>query len=143
MMLTGPLKIAVDFDGTIVEHKYPEIGKEILFAFDTLRALQKQKHQLILWTFRTGRELKEAVEFCRRNGVEFYAVNKSYPEEEFDEETTSRKIEADIFIDDRNIGGLPGWGEIYQMLNPGEHLSPENEMKNIPGKRSFFQRLFG
>ncbi len=45
-----PLKIAVDFDGTIVEHKYPEIGKEILFAFETLRALQKQKHLLILWT---------------------------------------------------------------------------------------------
>ena len=51
-MLT-PLKIAVDFDGTIVEHKYPEIGKEILFAFDTLKELQKQKHQLILWTYRS------------------------------------------------------------------------------------------
>jgi hypothetical protein len=142
-MLQGPLKIAVDFDGTIVEHRYPEIGKEILFAFDTLRALQKQKHQLILWTFRTGKELKEAVEYCRRNGVEFYAVNKSYPEEEFDEETSSRKIEADIFIDDRNIGGLPGWGEIYQMINPGEHPTMEDELRSIPKKRSFFQRLFG
>jgi len=142
-MLSSPLKIAVDFDGTIVEHKYPEIGKEILFAFDSLRALQKQKHQLILWTFRTGRELREAVEFCRQHGVEFYAVNKSYPEEEFDEETTSRKIEADIFIDDRNIGGLPGWGEIYQMINPGEQPTMENEMKRLPKKRSFLQRLFG
>ena len=54
-----PLKIAVDFDGTIVEHKYPEIGKEILFAIDTLKALQKQKHLLILWTYRTGKELDE------------------------------------------------------------------------------------
>ena len=57
-----PLKIAVDFDGTIVEHRYPEIGKEILFAFDTLKALQKQGHQLILWTYRSGKELHEAVE---------------------------------------------------------------------------------
>jgi len=138
-----PLKIAVDFDGTIVEHKYPEIGKEILFAFDTLRALQKQKHQLILWTYRTGKELYEAVEFCRANGIEFYAVNKSYPEEEFDEEYSSRKIEADIFIDDRNIGGLPGWGEIYQMINPHEKPNLEDELKNLPGKKSFLKRLFG
>jgi len=120
-----PLKIAVDFDGTIVEHKYPEIGREILFAFDTLRALQKKHHMLILWTFRTGKELKEAVEFCRRNGVEFYAVNKSYPEEIFDEETVSRKIDVDLFIDDRNIGGLMGWGEIYQMLHPEDGASEE------------------
>jgi hypothetical protein len=138
-----PLKIAVDFDGTIVEHKYPEIGKEILFAFDTLRALQKQKHQLILWTYRTGKELQEAVEFCRQNGIEFYAVNKSYPEEEFDEYLSSRKIEADVFIDDRNVGGLPGWGEIYQMINPHEQPSLEDELKQLPRKRSLFRRLFG
>ena len=138
-----PLKIAVDFDGTIVEHKYPEIGKEILFAFDTLRALQKQKHQLILWTYRSGKELYEAVEFCRENGIEFYAVNKSYPEEEFDEEYSSRKIEADIFIDDRNIGGLPGWGEIYQMINPHERPNLEDELKNLPGKKSRRKRWFG
>lgn len=108
--------IAVDFDGTIVEHRYPEIGKEKLFAFETLKALQKQGHLLILWTFRAGKELDEAVEFCRKNGLEFYAVNKSYPEEKFDT-TISRKINAELFIDDRNIGGFPGWGEIYQMLS--------------------------
>jgi hypothetical protein len=139
-MLT-PLKIAVDFDGTIVEHKYPEIGKEILFAFDTLKELQKQKHQLILWTYRSGRELDEAVEFCRENGIEFYAINASYPEEEFDEDFSSRKIEADIFIDDRNIGGLPPWGEIYQMINPHERPSLEDELKSISvKKRSLFKR---
>jgi len=139
-MLT-PLKIAVDFDGTIVEHKYPEIGKEILFAFDTLKELQKQKHQLVLWTYRSGRELDEAVEFCRENGIEFYAINASYPEEEFDEDFSSRKIEADIFIDDRNIGGLPPWGEIYQMINPQEKPSLEEELKSISGKkRSLFKR---
>jgi len=55
--------IAVDFDGTLVEHRYPAIGKEILFAFETLRELQKQNHQLILWTIRSGKELEEAVEY--------------------------------------------------------------------------------
>jgi hypothetical protein len=138
--MDGPLKIAVDFDGTIVEHKYPEIGKEILFAFETLRALQEQGHQLILWTFRSGKELDEAVEYCRRNGVEFYAVNSSYPEEEFDEDYDSRKIDADVFIDDRNIGGLPSWGEIYQMINPNENPTLEEEVRSLLQKR---RTLFG
>ncbi|HDR68558.1 MAG TPA: hypothetical protein ENN61_05850, partial [Bacteroidaceae bacterium] len=136
------MKIAVDFDGTIVEHRYPDIGKEMPFAFDTLRALQDQRHQLILWTFRSGKELEEAVEYCRKNGIVFYAVNKSYPEEQFDEATSSRKIQADLFIDDRNIGGFPGWGRIYQMINPHENPGLEEELKGITKKRTLFQRLF-
>ena len=75
------IKIAVDFDGTIVDHEYPAIGKEKLFAFITLKELQKRGALLIMWTFRTGSELEEAVEYCRQNGIEFYAVNKNYPEE--------------------------------------------------------------
>ena len=125
------MKIAVDFDGTIVEHKYPEIGKTMLFAFETLKAIQDQNHQLILWTFRSGKSLEEAVEFCRKNGIEFYAVNKSYPEEVFDESNTSRKIQADVFIDDLNIGGFPGWGEVWRMLNPSEHYTIEEQLRMI------------
>ncbi len=141
--MDSPLKIAVDFDGTIVEHRYPEIGKEILFAFDTLKALQKQKHLLILWTYRSGKELDEAVAYCRQNGIEFYAVNKSYPEEEFNESFSSRKIEADIFIDDRNIGGMLGWGEIFQMIDPEAHPHLEMELNKLSRNRSILQRLFG
>src|SRR6056297_1074679 len=114
------MKIAVDFDGTIVEHRYPKIGKTKLFAFETLKALQEKKHQLILWTYRSGKELEEAVDFCKNNGIEFYAINKTYPEEVFDEKEMSRKIEADVFIDDKNVGGFPGWPEIWKMLNPDE-----------------------
>lgn len=113
--MPNSLTIAVDFDGTIVENRFPEIGKPILFAFESLKKLQDEGHRLILWTYRHGERLKEAVEFCRKNGLEFYAVNKSYPEEKYDD-TISRKILADIFIDDRNLGGLKGWGEIYQSL---------------------------
>ncbi|MCX6238693.1 MAG: hydrolase [Bacteroidia bacterium] len=107
--------IAVDFDGTIVEHKFPAIGRIRIFAFEMLKALQAKNHQLILWSHRTGNELEEAVEFCRSNGIEFYAVNKNYPEEEWNE-NDSRKIFADIYIDDRNLGGIPSWGEIYQII---------------------------
>lgn len=110
------LTIAVDFDGTIVENRYPEIGRPILFAIETLLKLQEEGHHLILWTYRTGISLDEAVYFCKKKGIYFYAVNKSYPEEIFDI-SLSRKIQADYFIDDRNIGGLMGWGEIYHALN--------------------------
>lgn len=135
------VKIAVDFDGTIVDHEYPAIGKEKLFAFQTLRELDKKGALLILWTFRTGRELQEAVDYCRANGIEFYAVNRNYPEEVFDEKTTSRKINADIYIDDRNIGGFPGWSEIWQLLNPYELQEQEARRKLDSGSNIFF-RLF-
>ena len=112
------MRIAVDFDGTIVEHQYPDIGEEKLFAFDTLKTLQKYHCVLILWTFRTGEKLEEAVDFCKKHGLEFYAVNKNYPEEVFDENTVSRKIDADVYIDDRNVGGFPGWSRIWEILAP-------------------------
>ena len=116
--------IAVDFDGTIVEHKYPKIGKVKLFAFETLIQLQKQGHQLILWTYRIGEQLDEAVEYCSRNGVEFYAVNKNFPDEVYEENAVSRKILADIYVDDRNVGGFLGWSKIWQLIN-------ENSEENI------------
>lgn len=107
--------IAVDFDGTIVEHKFPKIGKPLPFAFDVLKKLREKGHILILWTFRAGKELEDAVEFCRQNGIEFYAINKNHPEEVFSDKI-SRKILADIYIDDRNFGGFAGWGVIGQEL---------------------------
>ncbi len=110
------MTIAVDFDGTIVEHRYPEIGREIPFAIDTLKMLTKEGHRLILWSVREGRLLEEAVEWCRERGLEFYAVNKDYPEESREDKNYSRKLKVEMFIDDRNVGGLPDWGVIYKMI---------------------------
>ena len=111
------MTIAVDFDGTIVEHRYPEIGKELPFATQTLKMLIADRHKLILWSVREGKLLDDAVEWCRKHGVEFYAVNKDFPEEDLSKnQSFSRKLKADIWIDDRNIGGLPDWGTIYQMI---------------------------
>lgn len=135
------IKIAVDFDGTIVDHEYPGIGREKLFAFQTLKELEKRGALLILWTFRSGKELEEAVEFCRKNGIEFYAVNKNYPEEVFDEATVSRKINADIYIDDRNVGGFPGWSGVWQILNPFELQEREAERRIESSGNKIF-RLF-
>ena len=136
------IRIAVDFDGTIVEHDYPEIGKEKLFAFQTLKELEKLGARLILWTFRAGPEHEEAVEFCRKNGIEFYSVNKNYPEEVFDE-TISRKIDADVYIDDKNVGGFPGWSEIWQTLVPFDLHQQEMERQISAARKNSLRRLFG
>lgn len=130
--------IAVDFDGTIVQDAYPAIGKAMPFAFETLKMLQKDGHRLILWTYRCGRKLQEAVDFCKENGIEFYAVNKSFPEEQFSEKEASRKIHADLFIDDRNLDGFPGWGEVYQKLSSDPDPKPLPK-KRMGGKKRFFK----
>ena len=124
--------IAVDFDGTIVEDKYPSIGKPMMFAFETLKMLQKDGYRLILWTYRTGESLNDAVKFCSENGVEFYAVNKNFPEEIYTEETP-RKLNVDLFIDDRNVGGFIGWGKIYQLLSGGDPTDLKFKKKTFFG----------
>jgi len=115
--------IAVDFDGTIVTHEYPAIGKEIPFAIDTLKRLQQEHHRLILWTVREGAELEAAVNFCKERGLEFYAVNSDFPED-LPDIPQPRKLGVELFIDDRNLGGLPDWGIIYRMISSGNPLSP-------------------
>ena len=139
--------IAVDFDGTIVEHRYPEIGKELPFATETLRTLIKEHHRLILWSVREGKLLQDAIDWCHERGVYFWAVNRDYPEEEENKNNHfSRKIKADYFIDDRNIGGLPDWGQIYRMIS--EHKTYTQIIResmgrvssdDIPKKRHWWQ----
>ena len=125
------MTIAVDFDGTIVTHAYPAIGVERPFAIDTLKMLIRDQHKLILWSVREGKLLDEAVEWCRERGVEFYAVNCDYPEETTKNNPHfSRKLKVDLFIDDRNVGGLPDWGTIYRMVSERkgwEELAAENK----------------
>lgn len=141
------MTIAVDFDGTIVEHKYPEIGDEIPFATDTLRMLINDHHRLILWSVREGKLLQDAVDWCKDRGVEFWAVNRDYPEEEIKNNNHfSRKIKADYFIDDRNIGGLPDWGQIYQIIkNKTSYCQIIKEslgavQEDIPKRRHWWSR---
>ena len=138
--------IAVDFDGTIVEHKYPEIGEEVPFATETLKMLIRDRHKLILWTVREGELLEDAIEWCRARGVEFYAINKDYPEEEASKNPHySRKLKVEMFIDDRNLGGLPDWGTIYRLISEGktlqELLISENDSSYTPqkSKRKWWQ----
>ena len=104
--------IAVDFDGTIVEHRFPEIGEPIDNAFEALLTFKDEGHKLILWTCRNdddpalgGRKvLTEAVEFCRARGLEFDAVNANVPGLGFN---PAPKVYADLYLDDR--AHFPMW----------------------------------
>ena len=112
------MKIAIDFDGTIVQDRYPEIGNERPFATQTIKMLMAEGHQFILWTVREGELLEEAVQWLRDRGIELYAVNKDYPDEDASKDRHySRKLKVDLFIDDRNVGGLPDWGIIYEIIH--------------------------
>ena len=114
--------IAVDFDGTIVDHKYPEIGREKPFACEVLKMLIAERHQLILWTVREGQLLEDALKWCKDRGVEFWAVNSDSSDmfREAKDKNLSCKLNADIFIDDCGIGGLPDWNTIYQIIHTGK-----------------------
>lgn len=100
------MRIAVDFDGTLVEHEYPDIGKTVPGAFKWLRKWKEAGAQLILWTMRADSEksgpvLADAVAFCRRRGVEFDGVNEGIGDREW---TDSPKAYANIYVDDAAFG---------------------------------------
>jgi len=116
------LIIACDFDGTICEADFPNIGKPIKGAFKYLRKLKDDNHELILWTCRANKSLMDALCWLEINGISFFdAVNENtetwkslFPEFKHDKE--SRKIFADVYIDDKQIGGMKNWSEIYEYI---------------------------
>lgn len=107
--------IAVDFDGTLVNHVFPEIGEPVDNAFDWLKRFKAAGAFLILYTMRADERghrseamfpgerkfLTEAVEFCCQQGVEFDALNRNPQQDEW---TSSPKAYAHIYIDDAAFG---------------------------------------
>lgn len=133
------MRIAVDFDGTIVENCFPEIGEERPFAVDVLRKLREEEHHvLILWTVRNGAYLEDALRWCEERGLVFDAVNSHCFEdgEAFSAVEYSQKVNAHLFIDDRNLGGVPDWTTIYQMVKSGNVFDtscfPRNPEEECP-----------
>lgn len=144
--------VAVDFDGTLVEHRYPNIGKPLPFAFETLKTLKNNGIRLMLWTMRghpdlsrfphldlhTGNyiptdTLQEALDFCKEKGVEFDGINLS--PEQF---STSNKQYAHCYIDDAALGcpldenGYVDWSQVIVYLCKRGWLSIE-QAKTILG----------
>ena len=107
--------IAIDFDGTIVEHKYPEVGKIIEGADVVIGKLKKAGHTIIIWTCRGGFCLLKAKYFLDANKIPYDYLNENAPLEEIGLKPFP-KVFANIYIDDRNFGGFPGWDVIGKAL---------------------------
>jgi hypothetical protein len=93
--------LGIDFDGTIVEHEFPDIGAPVPGALNWLREFRAAGARLILWTMRSGETLDEAVEFCRAAGVEFWGINKNPRQATW---TLSPKAYCELYIDDAAFG---------------------------------------
>ena len=113
------LIIAVDFDGTIVENHWPYIGPIQNYSVIALRFLHRAGHKLILWTCREGERLENAVNYCKELGIEFDGVNANV-DSEYSELGDSRKVHADIYIDDKcySAHGKIDWFDIlYRVID--------------------------
>lgn len=96
-----PIKIAIDFDGTIVKHEYPKIGDPVPLAIETLKLLQDVGHELYLWTVRDGVEFEEAVKYLKANGLNFKGFNQDETQFAWNK---SRKLYCALYIDDAAFG---------------------------------------
>lgn len=119
--------IAIDFDGTIVEDAYPDVGRPMPGALETIRMLIENGDKLILWTCRENADLKRAVDFLAQHKIVFEAVNQSHPKCDYAHLPLGRKAYAHLYIDDKMFGGFPGWDKIRKHLFPAK----KNEVKSI------------
>ena len=101
MAKSNSMIIAVDFDGTCVEHDYPSVGIDVEGAVEVLRAIVAKRHRLILFTMRSGSKLDDAVRWFRDRKIELWGVNENPEQREW---TSSPKVYADLYIDDSAIG---------------------------------------
>lgn len=103
--------IAVDFDGVLNSAPYPETGAPIAGARDAMCRLKADGHHLIIWTCREGASQKVAKEWLRRWAIPYDAINANHPSNVALYNNDCRKIYADLYIDDRQVGGFAGWKE--------------------------------
>ena len=96
--------IAIDFDGTLCEDKFPEIGKPKEDVIRLVKRLQAAGVRTILWTCRNGDNLPPAVQWCEEHGLFFAAVNQNLPEVQEKWGGDTRKVLADYYLDDKNLG---------------------------------------
>jgi len=119
-----PEVIAIDFDGTVVDHRYPDVGSDVPCAVDTIRELVDNRHKIILWTMRSGQELDAAVQWYADRKIPLFGVNTNPSQFIW---TTSPKAYAYLYIDDAALGcplmasptsnrSFVDWAEVREML---------------------------
>lgn len=108
--------IAIDFDGTLHTGKWPEIGAPAPYAREMMRKLEDDGHFLIINTCRDGERLLAAINWLLWHKIPFHRVNDNHPEQTALYGGNSRKISAAFYVDDKQVGGLPPWPEIYEWI---------------------------
>ena len=108
--------LAIDFDGTIVRGEYPAIDGLMPDARKYMCMLKNKGHYIIINTCRTGNELLEAINYLLQEGIPFDRVNDNHPDMIAQHGGNSRKIFADVYIDDRNVFGFPGWAYAFKAI---------------------------
>jgi hypothetical protein len=108
------LIFGINFDGTIVEHKYPNIGELLPQAKETINMLYDQGHIIIIWTCRYTREDLNSMEtFLKDNNIHFHKINENADQIQSGTFNPSPKIFADVYFDDRSFPPFPGWDIVY------------------------------
>ncbi len=108
--------IAIDFDGTLHTGDYPAIGSPAPDALRIMKQLKSDGHYLIIWTCREGERQTEMVNWLLENKIPFDRVNEHYPGSCEPYGYKSRKVYAHMYVDDKQVGGLPSWQEIYNQI---------------------------
>ena len=108
--------IAIDFDGTICRGQFPNIDGLQPYAKEIINRLHDDGHYIIIWTCRHDDDLLNAVNWLLNNGIKFDRVNDHNPENLAQYGGNTRKIYAHLYIDDKQVGGLPSWNEIYDYV---------------------------
>ena len=121
--------IAIDFDGTIHSGQWPAIGEPLPGAKEAINNLRAEGHYIIIWTCREGQQQTEMVNWLLQQGIGFDRVNDHEPRNLTVYGSDSRKVYAHVYIDDKNLGGLPSWGEIALLVRRQE-AEYQSKVKN-------------
>lgn len=119
--------IAVDFDGVLNARAYPEVGATVAGAVEGMQLLRMMGHTLIIWTCREGQDQTNAVNWLLRKGIPFDGINCNTRENIEHHSNDSRKVFADLYVDDRQVGGFPGWDAVVAWVKKLE----QEELRNI------------
>ena len=106
--------IAIDFDGTLHTGKWPAIGLPAPYAVEMMQKLKADGHYLIIWTCREGERQTEMVNWLMDKQIPFDRINDNVSVQMELYGNNSRKVYAHLYVDDKQVGGLPCWDEIYE-----------------------------
>ena len=121
-----PFIVAIDFDATICDSNWPDFGNPIEGAIEHIQKLHALDGLfIIIWTCRTGNAIEEVSCWLDKHKVPFHTINEACPYSLQLYGNDSRKIGAEVYVDDKQVGGLPPWKDIYKWI-----LTKYNEKYN-------------